>query len=237
MILTPKSESFTQEDQRWLGSAHGTDATRSITLDTSAFVSGTHYPNGYFPSGLPLGRITATGLYGPYAGRTSEVQTVTITGTPTGGTFTLTAGGETTAAIAYNALPAAVKTALEALEGINTGDLTVTGTQLPGGTITVTFGGRLAGDNVPQMTAASGSLTGGTSPTAVVATGTGGAAGASDGTEVLAGFLFCSVRSPSVNTVDVPAAMLVHGQVRTAYLPIAVDAAGQRDVRGQIVFV
>lgn len=40
--------------------------TVSGTLDISAFVSGTHYPNGYIASGEPLGRITATGLYGPY---------------------------------------------------------------------------------------------------------------------------------------------------------------------------
>lgn len=66
MDLTTKIETFQQDDQSWLGSAHGTDAARSITLDTSAFTAGTHYPNGYFPSGLPLGRITASGKYGPY---------------------------------------------------------------------------------------------------------------------------------------------------------------------------
>jgi hypothetical protein len=237
MILTPTTEAFTQEDQRWLGSAHGTDSARSVTLDTSAFTSGTHYPNGFFPSGLPLAKITASGLYGPYASRTSEIQTVTITGTPTGGTFTLSFAGETTAAIAYNATAAAVKTALDALGDVNSSDLTVTGTQLPGGTVSVTFGGQYSGDNVPAMTAASGSLTGGSSPTVVVATGTGGASGASDGTEVFAGFLFCSVKAPTVNTVDVPAAMLDHGRVLTAYLPLPVDSAGQRDARGRIQFV
>ncbi|ANA86363.1 head decoration [Gordonia phage OneUp] len=38
----------------------------SITLDLSKFVKGTHYPKGFVPSGIPLGKITATGLYGPY---------------------------------------------------------------------------------------------------------------------------------------------------------------------------
>lgn len=66
MNLATVTESFGQDDQSWLASAHGTDTARPLTLDTSAFVAGTHYPNGYFPSGLPLGRITATGLYGPY---------------------------------------------------------------------------------------------------------------------------------------------------------------------------
>jgi hypothetical protein len=64
--LAQTTETFGQDDQSWLASAHGTDAGRSITLDTSAFTAGTHYANGFFPSGLVLGKITATGLYGPY---------------------------------------------------------------------------------------------------------------------------------------------------------------------------
>lgn len=66
MDLTLKTESFGQDNQSWLGSAHGTDMARTITLDTSTFTAATHYPNGYFPSGLPLGKITASGKYGPY---------------------------------------------------------------------------------------------------------------------------------------------------------------------------
>lgn len=66
MDLSLRTESFSQDDQTWLGSSHGTDMARSITLDTSAFTAATHYPNGFFPSGLPLGKITASGKYGPY---------------------------------------------------------------------------------------------------------------------------------------------------------------------------
>ncbi|MEU3289901.1 head decoration protein [Streptomyces longwoodensis] len=66
MDLTLKSETFASDDQSWLGSAHGTDCTEPITLDTSTFTPATHYPNGYFRSGIPLGMITATGKYGPY---------------------------------------------------------------------------------------------------------------------------------------------------------------------------
>ena len=66
MDLSMRTETFGQEDQSWLGSAHGTDMARSITLDVSAFTSGTHYPQGFLLSGLPLGKITATGKYGPY---------------------------------------------------------------------------------------------------------------------------------------------------------------------------
>jgi hypothetical protein len=62
----------------------------------------------------------------------NEAQTVTITGTPTGGTFTLTYSGQTTAAIAYNANAAAVQSALEALSNLAPGDVTVTGGPGPG---------------------------------------------------------------------------------------------------------
>lgn len=66
MDLSVTTETFGQDDQTWIGAAHGIDMARSITLDTSAFTEGTHYPDGYFLSGTPLGVITATGLYGPY---------------------------------------------------------------------------------------------------------------------------------------------------------------------------
>lgn len=56
------------EDQRWVAPG-GINAMRdadSITLDRSAFDLVTAFPNGFLPSGLVLGKITATGLYGPY---------------------------------------------------------------------------------------------------------------------------------------------------------------------------
>ncbi|MDF9718112.1 head decoration protein [Nocardioides sp. ChNu-153] len=66
MDLSVRIENFGQDDQTWIGAAHGIDLARSITLDTSAFTAATHYPNGYIRGGTPLGKITATGLYGPY---------------------------------------------------------------------------------------------------------------------------------------------------------------------------
>lgn len=65
MFLQQSQEAWTQDDQSWLGSAHGTDATRTGTLDISAFTPGTHFPNGYLPSGLAVALIGNTGLYGP----------------------------------------------------------------------------------------------------------------------------------------------------------------------------
>lgn len=65
MDLDLRTETFTPgEDQSWLGSAHGTESTESITLDASAFI-GT-FTDGIIPSGVVLGKITATGLYGPH---------------------------------------------------------------------------------------------------------------------------------------------------------------------------
>ncbi|OJY47608.1 head decoration protein [Pseudonocardia sp. 73-21] len=72
MDLSIRTETFGQEDQSWLGSAHGTDSARSITLDMTTFTAGTHYPDGYLMSGLPLGKITASGKYGLYDDAASD---------------------------------------------------------------------------------------------------------------------------------------------------------------------
>lgn len=103
----------------------------------------------------------------------NEVQTLTITGGPTGGSFTLTFKGQTTAAIAFGATAAAVDAALEALTTIGAGNVTCAGGPLPGTAVTITFVGTLAGTNVPLITATS-SLTGGTTPTITVAQTTAG---------------------------------------------------------------
>jgi flagellar hook protein FlgE len=68
----------------------------------------------------------------------SEVQTVTLGAgqVPDSGTYTLTYGGETTAAIAWNANAAAIQTALEALSNVDTGDVTVSGSMASGATFT-----------------------------------------------------------------------------------------------------
>lgn len=67
MDLAVRTETFGGDNQTWLGSAHGTESARTVTLDRTLFTAGTHYPSGYLRSGTPLGRVTATGLYGPYS--------------------------------------------------------------------------------------------------------------------------------------------------------------------------
>jgi hypothetical protein len=85
----------------------------------------------------------------PTAG-TTEVQTLTIGGTPDGGSMTFTFRGRTTAAVEWTAtdatLIADVDAALEALDVIGTGGITAAdGTLTSGiGTITLTFAGTQA---------------------------------------------------------------------------------------------
>lgn len=58
---------FLNDDKSWIRRREGLDDMQSVTLDLTTFVLATHYPNGFIPSGIVLGKITATGLYGPYA--------------------------------------------------------------------------------------------------------------------------------------------------------------------------
>jgi hypothetical protein len=211
----------------WLMSTLGIEANETVTLDLTAFTETLHWVEGskYQPerklkSGIPLGKNSTTGLYEPYAAVTNEVQTVTITGGPTGGTFTLTWSGQTTAAIAYNATAAAVQTALEALSNIAPGDVVVTGNA--GGPYTLTWGGTQLGEDVAAPTATA-SFTGGTSPGVTIATTTaGGAATATDGTETFKGFLFTEV-SFYPGSTKVAAPLMVHGQIDPSKLPVAFD--------------
>lgn len=106
-----------------------------------------------------------------YLPGTNQVNTIDFTGTVSGGTYTLTLAGLTTASINWNDNAATVQARLEALTNTEVGDVTVTGG--PGPTdMTVTHKGRFA-YTARTMTATS-SLTGGgsvtvTTPTAAVA--------------------------------------------------------------------
>lgn len=103
----------------------------------------------------------------------SEQQTATLTGTPTGGTFTLGLAGLVSGPIAYNATAAAVQAALEGLASIGAGNVSVSGGA--GGPWIITFRGTLAGRNIGVLVANGSGLTGGTTPAvAVVETTPGG---------------------------------------------------------------
>ena len=70
-IQPTTTESTTTASRPWLLSTYGTETNKTITLDISQFGAGTYtaaangVPN-VIPSGTPLGKVTASGLYGPY---------------------------------------------------------------------------------------------------------------------------------------------------------------------------
>lgn len=148
------------------------------------------------------GGILTTGA-APVAG-TNEIDTITIGGTPTAGTFTLTFEGRTSGPITWSAtngtLVANIDAALEAMPNIGTGGVTTAvGTMTAGiGTITVTFTGNRAKEDVPAMTGTS-SLTG-TSPTLAVATTTPGVT--ADGRVALKGTLLIDIGTPDLYIND-----------------------------------
>lgn len=65
-ILPPATQYTQEDDLRWAGSGHGFNDVPSITLDGEKFTDTTKYPGGTIPSGTPLGKVTATGKFGPY---------------------------------------------------------------------------------------------------------------------------------------------------------------------------
>lgn len=243
-IAVRKTSPLIVEDRSWLGDVDGTKSTRSITLLVSAFTKNTHYPLGILKSGTVLAQFTSganVGLWGPYAGQASEVQTVTITGGPTGGTVTLTLNGETTAGIAYNATAAAVEAALEALPSLSAADVSVTGGPGPATPWVVTFGGALAGANVAQMTASGASLTGGSSPAIAVTTTTAGGGTATDGLDYPRGFLFNSLEfiyADGSSPAKVGAPLQERGVIKPVNLPAnsGLDANARRVLGNHFIF-
>lgn len=133
--------------------------------------------------GEVLAKITSggdAGKVGPFMVGTpvSEVQTVTVTGTPAGGTFRLAYKGQATGTIAFNAAASAVQTALNALSALSSAGNSVAVTGSAGGPYTVTFSDK--GD-VSQIVLDTNSLTGGSSPSVTVVTATPGSIGAGTG--------------------------------------------------------
>lgn len=111
-----------------------------------------------------IGEIPAgTGAWGNV-----EYQTVAISGSPTGGDYTLTYNGNTSGAIAAGATAATFETALRLLAGATAVNVSTTGS---GNNLTYHITNWAAGSDPPQMTSTS-ALTGGSSPTITHATPT-----------------------------------------------------------------
>lgn len=136
----------------------------------------------------------------PVAG-TDEVQTISVTGALTGGTFKLGFEGFWTPALAYNVAIAGVDAALEALPSIGTGNVVTGGTALPTGPMTVTFGGSMAKRDVSAIQVDNTALVGGTLAVAITTPGVGATGyGAAKGaliTDTTNGVLYINTGTPA----------------------------------------
>jgi hypothetical protein len=105
------------------------------------------------------------GVSGFYRRHGHRVQTATVTGTPTGGTYTLVgSNGSVTGTIAYNATAATVQTAIRTL-GDDYSAATVSGSA--GGPYTITLNPGASGPE--PLALGTNSLTGGTAPSVTIA--------------------------------------------------------------------
>ncbi len=103
------TESFSQDKRDWLAGAHGTDIVPSVTLDVTKFTSGTHYPDGYIKSGIPLGKVTVGGKYGPYDNAASDGREVCVGFLYTGVEVVTRRGATLTSAVGSMLVHCAVK--------------------------------------------------------------------------------------------------------------------------------
>ena len=159
---------------------NGSNATNAI----NAASTGSTLDSKDFGYGLPSS-ATINGISVDVTKMASQccnaVQTISITGGPTGGTFKLNAtkpGGSSTAtsSIAYNASASTVQTALLTIFGA--GAVSCTGGSLPATAVVCTFQGTAGYQPVTLMTKNSTAFTGGSSPNVTVANTTIGSVGA-----------------------------------------------------------
>jgi hypothetical protein len=135
----------------WFGdfSVGGACHIEGVTIQ-SGEISGNLFNSPLNPAGV--GYTTIVGGNGT----TNEVQQFQVFGNA--GHYTMTFGGQTTSAIAWNATAATIQTALQALSSIGSGNVTVadTGSYFRHHDFTVTFTGALAHTDVAQITTTTG---------------------------------------------------------------------------------
>jgi hypothetical protein len=134
-----------------------------VAVFSGAAVDETDQPEGQIgtagvSSSLARSAAVTTAIDGG-TGSDNEEQSVHVEGS--GGTFTLTYDGETTAAIAAGALASAVEPALEALSNIGAGNVSVSGSGTFADPYLVEFVSALGSMNLIEMTADGALLSGG----------------------------------------------------------------------------
>ena len=183
LLSTPQTQVLASNLSYTTGGTAAVGTTLISALDqyTGTLNSGTLTFSGYKADGTALGSSPTTDLTMPITAATTlnDVLTwlntnegtaavderQTISSTATGGTFTLSYGGQTTAALNWNATAAQIDTALEALSTIGAGNVACAGGPLPAG-VTVDFQGTLAGTDVAMLTVDNTNMTGGTASVA-----------------------------------------------------------------------
>lgn len=144
---------------------------------------------------------------------TNDVQTLTVTGTPTGGTFTVQFNGVVSGPIQFNSTVVQTQAVLDAMAIYpGAGNIVVSGGTLPGATQVFTAALALAGRTQPNWTVYTNSLTGGASPAGAFAhttpgTSVGGGwgaynSGSADGTQTAKALLkFATTVDPFGNHI------------------------------------
>lgn len=227
-----RSSDNVHAEASFLASEDYTVKRGGITLDAD-LVQADENGDKILKAGTFVTPVAATGKYGPYGGTTNEVQTATVTGDPTGGTFTLTFGGETTAALDFDASAQEVEDALVALPNVDEGDVEVTKAS---NVYTITFGGEYGTENVPALTADGSGLTGGTTPGVTIATPTAGGAAISDLATPdpdVSGYLPESV---NLRDGDVICGLYIRCSVLKARVTPTPDSTIKAAVKGRIIF-
>lgn len=143
--VTVTAAGFNEWDVEFQGVWTGRDV-ELMTINTASLTGGN--------VSIHTSQAAATGV--------NEIQTIQLSGGTSAGEWGLVwdpgGGDQTTADIARNALPSAVKTALEGLAGISAGDVTVEGSA--GDLYTIEFKSTYAKTNVNQLKPKSGFDTG-----------------------------------------------------------------------------
>lgn len=68
--ISLQSTTYQVGNRQWLLAEP--DVKMNVTLDISKFTGGTHFPNGFIPSGTVVGKLTSGGKCGPYSDAASD---------------------------------------------------------------------------------------------------------------------------------------------------------------------